>query len=336
MTALQTNAAQRPVVEVAVGVVFSSDAKQLLFGQRPAGKPYAGWWEFPGGKLEAGESVEQALTRELYEELGITATKIARWAMVEHDYPHAYVRLHFCRVLAFTGTPSSKENQALRWLNLEEQGTSSVEPMLPAAIPVLRWLTLPNELWFSRVAEMGLSAFVRLLESQAAALARSLPLRCALVLREPSLEPHELAQSFEVLATVCQRLHLPLLLASQHERLLDQFPGGAQGLHLTAAQLHEHALPGHVRPQGLLLGGAVHNAQELALAAQIGLDYVMLGPVMETGRQAQMPPIGWAQFAALAAVAKLPVFAFGGMRAPLDRDLAWQYGAHGIALEHDW
>ncbi len=138
---------QRAVTRVAVGVVFSPDGRQVLFGQRPKGKPYEGWWELPGGKLEAGESVEQALVRELEEELGIRATRVLPWAMLEHDYPHAYVRLHFCRVLAFTGQPSSLEQQAFQWA---KRDASDLSPLLPATGPVLRWLALPDELLWSQ------------------------------------------------------------------------------------------------------------------------------------------------------------------------------------------
>jgi 8-oxo-dGTP diphosphatase len=127
----------RPLTQVAVGVVLSPDGRQVLLGQRPAGKPYAGWWEMPGGKLEAGETVLQALGRELREELGIEVTKAQVWRVLEHEYPHAHVQLHFCKVLGFTGTPQSLEAQALAWCPI---ANVSVEPLLPAALPVLEWL----------------------------------------------------------------------------------------------------------------------------------------------------------------------------------------------------
>lgn len=126
----------RPVTEVAVGVLVHPDDGRYLLAQRPAGKPYEGYWEFPGGKLEPGESVEAALTRELHEELGITLTECHRWHTLEHDYPHAYVRLYFCKVTAWTGEPHGKEGQAFSWQHLPVD----VAPLLPAAIPVLELL----------------------------------------------------------------------------------------------------------------------------------------------------------------------------------------------------
>jgi 8-oxo-dGTP diphosphatase len=159
---------QRAVTHVAVGVVFSPDRSQVLFGQRPKGKPYEGWWELPGGKLEPGESVEQALVRELREELGICATQVLPWAMLEHDYPHAFVRLHFCRVLAFTGEPTSLEQQAFQWA---KKDASDIAPLLPATGPVLRWLALPQELlWQGDTVQSGLQVMtaqqLRLLASE--------------------------------------------------------------------------------------------------------------------------------------------------------------------------
>src|SRR5471032_173344 len=125
----------RKVTHVAVGVLVQPDGRYLL-AQRPEGKPYEGYWEFPGGKLEAGESVEAALVRELHEELGIDVTACERWRTLEHDYPHAYVRLFFCKVTAWQGVPVGREGQAFAW----QQGAANVAPLLPATIPVVGWL----------------------------------------------------------------------------------------------------------------------------------------------------------------------------------------------------
>jgi 8-oxo-dGTP diphosphatase len=125
----------RPVTEVAVGVVVRPDGSFLL-GQRPAGKPYEGYWEFPGGKLEAGESVEVALARELKEELDIDMRSCEPWRTLEHDYPHAYVRLYFCKVTSWEGEPRGMEGQAVSWQTLPV----ALNPLLPAAQPVLDWL----------------------------------------------------------------------------------------------------------------------------------------------------------------------------------------------------
>jgi 8-oxo-dGTP diphosphatase len=128
----------RPITEVAAGILIDQSGRYLL-GQRPEGKPYAGYWEVPGGKIEKGESVFEALKRELQEELGIDIHSSEELTILEHDYPHAYVRLHVSIIREWTGTPKGCEGQSLSWEFLHSQ-KPSVEPLLPAAWPMLERL----------------------------------------------------------------------------------------------------------------------------------------------------------------------------------------------------
>ena len=125
---------ERTPVDVAVGVLIDRDGNFLLTS-RPEGKVYAGYWEFPGGKLEAGETVEAALRRELHEELGITIGTAHAWKIELMDYPHARVRLHFCKVYEWRGAFEMREGQAMAWQTLPVQ----VQPVLPGTVPVLTW-----------------------------------------------------------------------------------------------------------------------------------------------------------------------------------------------------
>ena len=125
---------ERPVTEVAVGVLVDVQGRFLLTS-RPEGKVYAGYWEFPGGKLEAGETVEQALRRELHEEIGITIGAAQPWKVLMMDCPHARVRLNFCKVFAWTGEFEMREHQQMAWETLPVQSV----PVLPGTIPVLEW-----------------------------------------------------------------------------------------------------------------------------------------------------------------------------------------------------
>jgi len=125
---------ERDAVDVAVGVLVDPTGRFLLTS-RPAGKVYAGYWEFPGGKLEPGESVEDALRRELHEELGITIGPVHAWKVDMMDYPHALVRLHFCKVFQWTDEFEMREGQQMAWQDLPVQ----VAPVLPGTVPVLRW-----------------------------------------------------------------------------------------------------------------------------------------------------------------------------------------------------
>jgi 8-oxo-dGTP diphosphatase len=137
-----TGPGARRVVPVAVGIVTCPDGSVLL-ADRPGARAYAGYWEFPGGKIEDGESVEHALARELAEELRITVVESMPWVVFDFDYPHAYVRLHFRRVVHWQGTPSAAEGQRLMF---HRPGTPPPVPLLPAARPVMRWLDLPERL----------------------------------------------------------------------------------------------------------------------------------------------------------------------------------------------
>lgn len=121
-------------IDVAVGILMKPNGDVLL-AQRPAGKPYSGYWEFPGGKVEAGESIFCALKREFLEELGVEILRAEAWCGVEHVYPHAHVRLHFYISHEWRGEPRSLEGQAFAW-----QGAVSVEPLLPATIPLIEWI----------------------------------------------------------------------------------------------------------------------------------------------------------------------------------------------------
>ena len=126
----------RPLTEVAVGILVRGSDGAFLLTSRPAGKPYAGFWEFPGGKLEAGETVLTALARELEEEIGIRIQDSVLWRQAVFDYPHALVRLHFCQVTHWHGDIEMRENQEFIWSKFPVQ----VKPVLPGAVPVLNWL----------------------------------------------------------------------------------------------------------------------------------------------------------------------------------------------------
>ena len=138
----QEPSSPRPVVEVAVGVLMN-DVGAVLLGQRPVGKPYAGYWEFPGGKIESGETLFAALSRELLEEIDVLIEDAEEFMVLEHDYPHAYVRLHICLVKSWQGQPRGLENQALGWLNIKDVDQIDIagfDPVLPATLPILEKL----------------------------------------------------------------------------------------------------------------------------------------------------------------------------------------------------
>jgi 8-oxo-dGTP diphosphatase len=303
-----------PITEVAAAVLIDATGRFLL-AQRPAGKVYAGYWEFPGGKVEAGETPRQALARELVEELGIAVCTAYPWITLTYRYPHAFVRLRFFRVLAWSGELHPHEGQAVAWQRVDGV---NVAPVLPANGPVLRALALPNAYGITCVAQLGRSAFLARLD---AALGAGLRL---VQLREKSLDAETLIAVGRDIVGRCHAAGARVLVNGDVE-LARRI--GADGVHLPAARLMASAQ----RPAVELCGASCHDRAELDRAAEIGADFVVLGPVHPTPTHAGMPTLGWERFAHLTADYPLPVFALGGMRAD-DLAAAWSRGAHGIAM----
>jgi len=302
------------VVDVAAAVIERDDGSFLL-AQRPQGKAYAGYWEFPGGKVEAGEPVAEALRRELHEELAIDLVQAYPWITRVYSYPHATVRLHFHRVLKWQGEPHPHEEQALAW---QRCGALSVAPMLPANAPVLKALSLPIVYAITHAWETGVGRALAQLDD---ALAKGLRL---VQIREGKLE-RPAREAFA--AQVAQRVHAlgGIVLVNSDERLAGRI--GADGVHLPAQAL----MAARQRPQFEWCGASCHDAAELARAAELGVDFAVLGPVLEKPGQPDLPGIGLQRFGDLAGGRPLPVFALGGMRWS-DLDSARARGAHGVAM----
>ena len=315
------------ITEAAVGVIQAPDGSVLL-GQRPAGKPWSGYWEFPGGKIEAGESAAHALVRELQEELGIIPTQYYPWLTRTYDYEAKYnargelesraktVRLHFFIITEWSGEPAGLEQQALSWQNPQ---SVSVGPMLPANAPILTGLCLPAVYAITDLHETGEDLFFARLNT---ALTRGLKM---IQIREKQLSSEALLQfSRKVIAAAAPYSAKVFINADVDlaQRL------NAAGVHLSSSQL----MALQSKPQGLLSGASCHNEKELRQAARLGLDYVMLSPVQPTRSHPQANALGWTRFAELIEGYALPVFALGGMQVD-DLHIARTHGAHGIALQ---
>jgi 8-oxo-dGTP diphosphatase len=303
-----------PPVEVVAAVIEQPDGSFLL-AQRPAGKVYAGYWEFPGGKVEPGEPLPAALARELHEELGIEVERAYPWIVRSYVYPHAAVRLNFFRVRAWRGEPHGREAQQLAW---QHASSLAVAPLLPANAPVLRALQLPVEYAITRAGEIGEQTQLRLLDAR---LARGLRL---IQVREKGMPAAELERFAGAVIARARPYGAQVLLNSDAE-LARQL--GADGVHLTAAQLAGL----QQRPSLDWCAASCHNAAELARAVRLGIDFVVIGPVGATPTHPGAETLGWDGFAALAQGAAMPVYALGGV-APDQLETAWRHGAHGIAM----
>jgi 8-oxo-dGTP diphosphatase len=302
------------LVDVAAAVLLRADGRFLL-AQRPHGKVYAGYWEFPGGKAEPGEALSAALARELREELGIEVTRAYPWIVEQFVYPHAHVRLHFFRVLGWLGEPHPRERQQLKWAAIGDLG---VAPLLPANGPVLRALALPTTLAITNVSEFGLKAALDRLER-----ALSAGVRLVMVREKQMPEAQLLGFASEVVAR-CRRAGVRVVVNGDAEVAR---ASRADGIHLPSAAL----MAADVRPQFALCGASCHDDRELRQAARLDLDYVVLNPVLPTPSHPQATGLGWDLFAGMIRNFRLPVFALGGMRAS-DLERSWEAGAHGIAM----
>ncbi len=312
-----------PIVEVAAAIMLRADGREFLLAQRPEGKVYAGYWEFPGGKVEPGETVRQALIRELQEELGITVTACSPWLTRVFTYPHATVRLNFWRVTAWDGEigiTAPLEHSAVDWLPVGRP--ASVAPILPANDPILKALSLPATMAITMAEIEGTE---RQLERLEEALIAGLRL---IQVRDKGWPP---AQRLWFAETVCRlaRSHGALVVINDDEDIARRV--GADGVHLSAARL----AVANGRPDFAWVGASCHTAEEIARAGELGLDYALLGPVLPTPTHPEAKGIGWAGFGRLLAGNTLPVFALGGMQ-PDMLLRAQENGAHGIALMRAW
>ena len=304
------------IVRVAAAVIHAADGRVLL-AQRPIGKAYAGYWEFPGGKLEPGETPRHALCRELAEELGIIVRRAAPWLVQRYRYPHAHVELHFFRVFEWEGEPVGHDGQAFAWQN---PGEVDVEPLLPANARILRALLLPSVYGITMASEIGDAP---LLARAAPALAAGLRM---IQLREKEWSLSRQRALADALMALARPRGAKLLLNGDPQLAL---AWGCDGVHLTASALAATTI--RPLPDHMLCAASCHTRAEIDHAALLGLDFAVLGPVLPTPLHPSAIPLGWEGFASIAELAPLPIFALGGL-ALGDLDVAIANGAHGVAL----
>ena len=311
------------ITEVAAAVLLRGDPAEpeFLLAQRPPGKPYAGYWEFPGGKVETGETTLAALRRELREELGIGVERAWPWVCREFSYPHATVRLRFFRVHAWHGEAAAIEHSGLVWLRAGK--AADVAPILPANGPILRALALPPVYALTNASENGVEAELEAIE---AALSNGLRL---LQLRDKEL-PRSTRLDFARRAMRLATAH-PAARMLVNDDLQLATAVAADGVHLSSASLWQLS----ERPPFPLVGASCHDADDLARAARLQLDLAVLGPVLPTPSHPQAAGIGWQRFAELGACSPLPLYALGGMQPALLAE-ACGHGAHGIAMLRGW
>jgi 8-oxo-dGTP diphosphatase len=303
-----------PEFDIAVAVIRRSDGRVLL-ADRPYGKAWAGYWEFPGGKVDTGETVAEALARELREELGIVPETVFPWITRVYDYPERRVRLHCMRVTAWRGEPQGREGQRLSW---EDSAAPAVSPLLPANDVIMKSLCLPPVYAITNAAKVGETEFMARLDL---ALERGTRL---IQVRESGFTAERFGAFARAVVGRARCFNARVLIngdASLARTI------GADGVHLQSGQL----MALESAPEMSLWAASCHDRAELGRAAMLGADFAVLSPVLPTPTHPEAAGIGWDRFAALTRDCPIPTYALGGMRLEM-LDTAMQHGAHGIAM----
>lgn len=300
------------LIDVACGVLFDAVGR-ILIAQRPPGKVAAGKWEFPGGKIEPGETAAAALARELNEELGIRLRLATPLARLQQDYSDRSVWLDTWRVTAFDGVPQPREGQQLAWIRPQE---AEAYDLLPSCWRVLAALRLPHHYVFTPPTAALSDWFPQLHQLPAGALLR---------LRRPRLCDESYAGEARQLAAACAKCKLGLILDRDPAQVEALDVAGWHASSAVLAQLQRRPLP-----QRRWCLASAHDAQQLARARLFGMDAAVLAPVQRTRSHPDAVTLGWPGFEILADSAGLPLYALGGLGAN-DLPQARDHGAIGVA-----
>jgi 8-oxo-dGTP diphosphatase len=324
------------MIQVAVAVIEDNEARVLL-AKRPDHLHQGGLWEFPGGKLEPGEGLAQALRREIREELGLQLGAHRPLIQVRHDYGDRQVLLDVQRVLRWQGQAQGLEGQQLAWV---PPAQLHLYPMPAADWPIIQALRLPESYLIASPESQQLEGFSQRLQHALRAGIRLVQYR-----PPPSWTAETQASQLQRAQQLCQAMGAQLLINSRLSGLLPEAHGadndtpqhapalGRFGTRNLPQMLHSHPGLGLLTrrpPRFAPVAASCHNPEQLARAAQLGLDFAVLSPVLATASHPDAQPLGWEVFSRWVAEARLPVYALGGMR-PQHLAQAWRCGAQGIA-----
>jgi 8-oxo-dGTP diphosphatase len=306
----------KQALHIAVGVITNRRG-EVLVALRPYGVHQGGLWEFPGGKVESGEDVYEALSRELQEELSVNIESARPLIRVRHQYPEYPVLLDVWRVEVWHGEVHGREGQPIEWVAPEKLQDREF-PI--ANRPIIKALQLPSVYLITPDLQSYDDTFLRQAEQCLRAGIRLLQLRC------PRLDETRYSKLLQELRALCHAHDAYLLINTGNSGAL---PADADGIHLPAAQL----LQFNQRPldSRYLVAASCHNPVEVEHACRLGLDFIVVSPVSPTRSHPEVQPMGWDGFRYLSEHSGIPVYALGGV-SPADLPRAWQEGGQGIAM----
>lgn len=304
-------------IHVAVGVIYSSDKKQVLISKRKANQHLAGFWEFPGGKVEKDEDIQSALRRELHEELAIDIKSSSQLTTVSYDYQDKKVFLDIWQVDEWNGKPESKEGQEFTWVDIDKLNQYKFPE---ANLHIVNTLSLSSIYLVSPKTYNKIDEFMTTVEQCFKAGIKLFQLRL-----ESRKEP-EYPQLISKLILLTEK-HCVKFIINQDLSIINKYK--VDGVHLKSEQLFEF----DKRPidEEFILGASCHNERELVQAKKLKVNYAFLSPVKKTQSHPESTPLGWENFKSLSSKVNFPLFALGGMR-PDDLHIAKANNAHGIAM----
>jgi 8-oxo-dGTP diphosphatase len=304
-------------IHVAVGIIFNPDKDKVLITKRTVKQHLAGYWEFPGGKVEKNEDVVSALSRELYEELGIFVNSAKKFTTISYDYPDKKVLLDVWKIEDWHGEPSSRENQELNWIKIDNLKFYAFPE---ANKHIIQSLSLSRIYAISPESEKDYSHLLSVAEECFVSGIKLFQLRFK------SRTNNNYADLVKKLGDLAKKNNAKLILNGTH---LDVKRYNIDGIHLKSKELMNY----ENRPISgdYILGASCHNEKELIRAEKLNANYVFISPVLATTSHPEKNAIGWDRFFELSEKVELPVYALGGMT-PADLNVAKKYNAYGVAM----
>ena len=301
-------------IEASVGIIFN-ESFQLLMAERPQSKTWSGWWEFPGGKIEKGETPLEALKRELKEEIGISVINAEKWIVRKYAYEDYEVTLHFYKVTQWSGNIEAKEEQKISWVLPDN---NVVSPILPANDLIFKAISLPDIYAITNAYEYS-GNFLNKVEQQ---LNNGLGL---IQIREKAISKNAFIELTKEIIQMAGNFDAKVMINSDINLA---YKLNADGVHLNSSLLHSLS----EIPKDLIVSASCHSARDIEKAMTMDVSFVVLSPVQKTQSHPNTTPIGWDSFSKITQNYSIPIYALGGMKQN-DIENAFSAGAIGIASQ---